>query len=182
MAELTTITANGASGNITWVGGQATLTVTGTFDGAYFEWQYSVDSGSTWHHVFPPNPSKFYSSTSNTDTVYIPAGLIRIFVYNAGASTDVDINVEPFGLLDPKFEIFAAGVFSWTAESGTDNIPVDGLLSTDIVLANLAVARSTEFVRDAVNDAANDQIEINLSGTGVVGLTKVSYMVIRPVA
>lgn len=180
--EIATITANGASSSITWTGGQATLTFTGTFDSAQAVVQASYDSGSTWSDLFGPNPPALFTSTSDSRVVNLASGVrLRVYVRNAGASTSITFNAEPTGV-SQKFEVFAAGVYSWAGGSATTaSIAVDGLLATDTVLCTLQARASTETLVLAVNDAANDQIDLTLSANGTNTTTKIAYAVLRAV-
>lgn len=77
--------------------------------------------------------------------------------------------------------VFATGTHSWAGGAATtDSIAVTGLLSTDLVLCTLTARASTETLVLAVNDHANDQIDLTLSANGTNTTTKIAYVVIRP--
>lgn len=183
MASIANITANGASSSVSWPGGFAVLTTTGTFDGAYYIPQYSVDNGTTWLNVFPSNPVTVFDATGDTKTVNIPAGLYRVWVYDKGGSTDITVNAEPTGIGTFPFGIVAAGIHDWAGGAATtDSISVDGLLATDVVICSLNARAATETLALAVNDAANDQIDLTLSANGTDTTTKIAYLVLRTTA
>lgn len=76
--------------------------------------------------------------------------------------------------------IVAAGIHTWAGGAATtDSIAVVGLEAGDVVLATLSARASTETLVLAVNDAANDQIDLTLSANGTDGTTKISYQVLR---
>jgi hypothetical protein len=78
------------------------------------------------------------------------------------------------------FKVVAAGIHAWAGGAATtDSIAVAGLLATDIVLVTLSARASTETLVLAVNDAANDQIDLTLSANGTNATTKLSYAVLR---
>lgn len=81
---------------------------------------------------------------------------------------------------DPVNKVVAAGIHTWAGGADTtDSIPVVGLLDTDVVICTLVARASTETLALAVNDAANDQIDLTLGANGTDGTTKVSYIVLR---
>jgi hypothetical protein len=183
--QIATITAAGASSSASWAGGFAVLTTSGTFDGARYKWQYSPDAGSTWIDVFPPNPPVVFDGTSDTETVYIPAGLVRVFLYDVGGSTSITVNAEPTGFSNPAIAgIVAGGNHTWAGgAAATDSISVDGLDADDIVIVNIHTRGSgspTSVI--GVNDAANDQIDLVMDENGEDDVTKISYVVLRPVS
>lgn len=97
----------------------------------------------------------------------------------AGTDTDDMIRVRYY---EQKggFKAVAAGIHTWAGGAATtDSIAVAGLLATDIVLCTLTARASTETLVLAVNDAANDQIDLTLSANGTNGTTKVNYAVLR---
>lgn len=77
--------------------------------------------------------------------------------------------------------ILQQGIHTWAGgAAATDSIAVAGLLATDIVIVTLSARASTETLVLAVNDHANDQIDLTLSANGTNGTTKLSYVVFRP--
>lgn len=179
--QITTINSIGASSTASWAGGKATISFTGTFDGAVCRIESSTDAGASWREVFPRNPGKLFSATTQSEVADIPAGLVRVFVNQAGAGTDVDLNVEPFGAKQTHV-IVAAGIHDWAGGvATTDSIAVDGLQDTDVVVCNLVARSGTQTLDLVANDHANDQIALTLSANGADGTCKVSYLVLRAV-
>lgn len=89
-------------------------------------------------------------------------------------------DVADAGEVADTFEVVAAGIHSWGGGAATtDSIPVVGLLATDIIQVTLIARATTETLVLAVNDAANDQIDITLSANGTDVTTKLSYTVLR---
>lgn len=87
------------------------------------------------------------------------------------------------GQKDQTHFCVAAGIHDWAGGAATtDSIPVAGLLATDVVVCSLAARASTETLVLAVNDAANDQIDLTLSANGTNTTTKVAYVVMRAVS
>lgn len=111
---------------------------------------------------------------SSPGTNGVMAGTLRK-VDTAGAWVEVgNLTREPV-------QIFAAGLHTWAGGAATtDSISVVGLLATDIVLVTLVLANSTQYLVKAVNDAANDQIDITLSANGANDTCQLSYLVLRP--
>lgn len=78
------------------------------------------------------------------------------------------------------FKVVAAGIHDWAGGAATTgSIAVVGLVATDIVLCTLVARASTETLVMAVNDHANDQIDLTLSANGTNTTTKISYAVLR---
>jgi hypothetical protein len=112
------------------------------------------------------------SSAPGTNGVV--AGVVRK-VDSDGVWVDFGANVRSAGL------ILATGTHSWAGGAATtDSIPVAGLLSTDVVLCTLTARAATETLVLAVNDHANDQIDLTLSANGTNNTTRVAFLVIRP--
>lgn len=86
MATISSITSGGASASAAWGGGIATVTFSGTFNGAVCLVQYSTNGGISWADAFPRNPERLFESTSDSDSIYIPSGLIRVEVVKVGPS------------------------------------------------------------------------------------------------
>lgn len=98
------------------------------------------------------------------------------------ACTDADdqIRVKYLGRENFDGRVFATGIHEWAGGTATtDSIAVTGLLATDIVLCTLTARAATETLVLAVNDAANDQIDLTLSANGTNATTKVNYVVLR---
>ena len=87
--SISNITAVGLSASASWPGGLAKISFTGTFDGAVFRVEHSINGGTSWSEAFPRNPSHDFVATSEERSDVIPAGLIRVRTLKAGASTDV---------------------------------------------------------------------------------------------
>lgn len=86
-------TTNGVSPNIhESTGGQQVLAITGNFDAAAVEFQVQSpnDPNSEWV------TNKTYISSSNDPITYLPHGFsVRGVISNAGASTDIFMEVRP---------------------------------------------------------------------------------------
>jgi len=79
-----------------------------------------------------------------------------------------------------SFKVIAAGIHVWAGGAATtDSISVPGLLPTDIVIATLVQRSGTQQLGVAVNDEANDQIDLTLSAAGANGGEKIAYAVLR---
>ena len=78
------------------------------------------------------------------------------------------------------FEIFAAGVaIAGSTSTTTDNIPVAGLLTTDIPVVQLNTLAASETIKD-VQPAAG-QLNIALSAAATLNTTKYNYVVYRAI-
>lgn len=112
---------------------------------------------------------------SSPGTNGVVAGIVRAIDADGGVWVEVGHLVR-----DPAL-IYAAGIHTWAGGAATtDSIAVTGLLATDIVLATLVLANSTQQLVKAVNDADNDQIDLTLSANGQNDTCKISYLVLRP--
>lgn len=79
-----------------------------------------------------------------------------------------------------SFRIIAAGIHTWAGGVAVaDSIAVVGLLPTDIVLATLVARSATQTLVVALNDEANDQIDLTLSANGANCSEKIAYAVLR---
>jgi hypothetical protein len=99
----------------------------------------------------------------------------------ACTDTDDQIRVKYLGS-EPGADkrVIAAGIHTWAGGAAvSDSISVPGLEATDIVLVTLTARASTETLVMAVNDAANDQIDLTLGANGTNGTTKLNYLVLR---
>lgn len=82
---------------------------------------------------------------------------------------------------DAAYFTWKAGVYSWPDTATSNSISIVGLLSTDVVFAQVSVNDTTQYVVKAFNDHANDQIDVTLSDAGTTNV-KISYQVLRPIA
>lgn len=77
-------------------------------------------------------------------------------------------------------QIVAYGVHTWAGGAATtDSISVSGLEPDDVVAAFVSAQDGSEEVSTAVNDAANNQIDLTLDANGADGTTLVNYIVLR---
>jgi|GEM_PF-5636579 len=112
------------------------------------------------------------------------SGFSRGIKKSAGNSADGDL-IEVYDIPNqkPNYSIVKSGVHTWAGGAATtDSIAVAGLENGDIILPTLVARASTETLVSAVNDHANDQIDLTLSANGTDGTTKVSYLVLRAAA
>lgn len=82
--------------------------------------------------------------------------------------------------VDTSMYLAKIGQHTWAGGADTsDSISVVGLLSTDLVFAQVAAQSTDETIVLAANDHANDQIDLTLSANGADGVTKINYQVWR---
>lgn len=94
--------------------------------------------------------------------------------------TDADDRIRAVFLPNTGFSIVAAGTHVWAGGVAVaDSIAIPGLVPTDIVLCTLTARAGAETLLLAVNDHANDQIDLTLSANGTNGTTRISYLVLR---
>lgn len=118
-------------------------------------------------------------SVGEPERLVLPAGAVGPTELAAGAVTLAKLAAG----VTPTHRVIAAGIHPWAGGAAvTDSIAVVGLEATDIVLATLVARAAAETLVMAVNDAANDQIDLTLSANGTDTTTKVSYSVLRAVS
>ncbi len=135
------------------------------------------DAPVTDDHIGQPCFVKDNATVSASPGTHgVVAGLVRK-VDDDGVWVDFSASLRHAGFL------VASGTHAWAGGAATtDSIPVPGLLATDTVLVTLAGRSAAETLAMAVNDHANDQIDLTLSANGANGTTLISYLVIRPTA
>lgn len=94
MAQITTITAAGATSTSAWAGGEGNLSVFGTFNGASVRLEYSFDSGTSWIPFEDEAMKGITIGTRRGFNFSLPACDIRGFVNDVGDSTSLTINIE----------------------------------------------------------------------------------------
>lgn len=74
--------------------------------------------------------------------------------------------------------IFASGIYTWNDGAATEgDIPITGLLATDVVHVTLHSQAAAELVTKAV--AAAGKIDVTLSANGTNTTTKLNYTALR---
>jgi hypothetical protein len=144
---------------------------------AFFGTPYAVAAGAITKGalVYPAASGKVSATATGGNA---PIG----FALEAASGNNSQIRVI-YTTFTPGSQIFAAGIHTWAGGAATtDSISVTGLVATDVVICTLTARASTETLVMAVNDEANDQIDLTLSANGTNGTTKINYVVIRATA
>ena len=92
--QITGINSNGASASTSWEGGITEFIFSGTFGGAVCRIEYSTNNGESWSEAFPRNPEHLFESTSDSKTVNVPAGKIRVWTEKASDTTSLYLDIK----------------------------------------------------------------------------------------
>jgi hypothetical protein len=110
--------------------------------------------------------------------VKLAAGLAEAVALEA--CSDLNDQIRAVFLPNTGFKVVAAGIHTWAGGAAVaDSIAVAGLVATDIVVCTLTARAAAETLILAVNDHANDQIDLTLSANGTNGTTKINWLVLR---
>jgi hypothetical protein len=172
-------------------GANGALTGEAEFDRA-FQWANSaldaVDQSCVGKEVFIED-DETVSKTNNAGArssaglcIGVDAAGVWVLPSLPASRNAAELN-EALGLTGSTHKVIASGIHAWAGgAAATDSIAVAGLEATDVVQATLVAQGAAETLVKAVNDAANDQIDLTLSANGTNGTTKVCYTVLRAIA
>ena len=118
-----------------------------------------------------------YTAAAGKVSAIAADGAYKIGVALTEATSGCAVEIDPRGFGERAWQVYACGSHTWTGSTNSENVPVAGTLSGDIVFASIQSAGGSE--KSARASASTDAVVLSLDAAGTAGSTKIAWIIIR---